>query len=75
VHFKLYNSIGYFLRKFTNDSGWILIGGGHEHFKKSEDLREFVTDVKKEFGKYIQNFESVTLFSTKKYTYLPEELR
>src|SRR3989344_4217672 len=45
------------------------------HLKNSADLREFVLDMKKEFGKHIQNFESVTLFSTQKYTYLPEELR
>jgi DNA-binding Lrp family transcriptional regulator len=45
------------------------------HLKQSSELREFVLEIKKEFGKEIQNFESVTLFSTLKYTYEPEELR
>ena len=45
------------------------------HFKTNEDLRAFVLDVKKEFGDYIKNFESVTLFETSNYVYFPEELR
>ncbi|MBT7902726.1 Lrp/AsnC family transcriptional regulator [Candidatus Woesearchaeota archaeon] len=45
------------------------------HFKHSSDLRTFVLDVKKEFGEYIKNFESVTLFDTINFVYYPEELR
>ncbi len=45
------------------------------HFKTNEELRSIILDIKQEFGKYIKNFESVTLFQTINYTSLPEELR
>ncbi len=45
------------------------------HFKSNEELRDFVLEVKKEFGEFIKHFESVTLFETFNYVYFPEELR
>lgn len=45
------------------------------HFKTNGDLRNFVLDVKKEFGEYIKNFESISLFETYNFIYFPEELR
>ena len=45
------------------------------HFKTNTELRSFVLDIKKEFGDYIKNFESVSLFNTYNFIYFPEELR
>jgi len=45
------------------------------HFKSTQEFRTFVLDVKKTFGKVITSFESVTLFETLKYTYVPKELQ
>ncbi|MDO8555731.1 MAG: Lrp/AsnC family transcriptional regulator [Nanoarchaeota archaeon] len=45
------------------------------HLKTNDELRTFILEVKQQFGNYIQNFETVTLFETYNYVYLPEELR
>jgi hypothetical protein len=45
------------------------------HFKTNKELRDFILELKKEFGDYIQKFELVNLFETYNFTYLPEELR
>lgn len=45
------------------------------HFKTDTELRNFVLDVKKQFGDYIKNFESINLFETYNFIYFPEELR
>ncbi len=44
------------------------------HFKTNEELRTFDLDIKKEFGEFIKNFESITLFETYNFIYFPEEL-
>jgi len=45
------------------------------HFKTNQELRNFVLNVKKEFGEIIQNFETITLFETYNFIYFPKELR
>ncbi|MGV8086534.1 MAG: Lrp/AsnC family transcriptional regulator [Candidatus Woesearchaeota archaeon] len=45
------------------------------HFKTSEDLRKFILEVKERFGEYIQRFETITLFNTYNFVYLPKELQ
>jgi DNA-binding Lrp family transcriptional regulator len=45
------------------------------HFRSNEELRSFVLDVKEQFGDYIKNFESITLFETYNFISFPEELR
>lgn len=45
------------------------------HFKTNKELRDFIFELKKDFGDNIQKFELVNLFETYNFTYLPEELR
>jgi len=45
------------------------------YFKTSKELRNFILEVKQEFGEYIQKFETITLFETYNFVYLSEELR
>jgi len=45
------------------------------HFRKSEDLRNFILEIKERFGEYIQRFETLTLFETYNFVYLPTELQ
>ena len=45
------------------------------HFKASAELRDFILDVKKEFGNYIHKFETITLFETQNFVYFPEDLQ
>lgn len=45
------------------------------HLRTSDELREFILDVKEKFGEHIQRFETITLFETFNFVYLPEELR
>ena len=44
------------------------------YLKTLEELRLFIFDIKKEFGEYIQKLESVTLFETYNFIYVPKEL-
>ncbi len=45
------------------------------YFKTSDELRGFILEVKERFGEHIQKFETITLFETHNFVYLPEELR
>jgi len=45
------------------------------HLKDNIELKNFVLDVKKDFGGEIKSFETVTLFETRNFIYFPEELR
>ncbi|MBI4919012.1 Lrp/AsnC family transcriptional regulator [archaeon] len=45
------------------------------HFKNIEELRKFILEVKTAFGENIRTIESLTLFETYKFSYLPEQLR
>ena len=44
------------------------------HLKNNDKLREFILNLKSLFGDHIQSIESIILFDTIKYTYLPEEI-
>lgn len=44
------------------------------HFHNNEELKEFIIRLKSELGEYIQNIESVILFQTRNYTYIPNNL-
>lgn len=45
------------------------------HFRTNVEFRNFVLEVKKEFGSHIKKFESIALFDTCNFIYFPEELQ
>lgn len=45
------------------------------HFKTNTEFRNFVLEIKKEFGSHIKKFESIALFDTYNFIYFPEELQ
>jgi hypothetical protein len=44
------------------------------NYKSNAEFRDFVLEVKKEFGEHITKFETVSLFDTYKNTFIPEEI-
>ncbi|MBW2965332.1 Lrp/AsnC family transcriptional regulator [Candidatus Woesearchaeota archaeon] len=69
-----------FARQHANIAFYARCVGGWDieytaYLQNNDELRTLMLEIKKEFGDSIKKIESVNLFRTKNYSYMPEEIR